>query len=249
MNLEGKVAIVTGGTGGLGWRICKKLSAHKMKIVLDYLNSKDLAEKYVAELKKEGGEAVAVSADVTTEAGIASMLDTALSQFGAVDALVLDAAFNQFVKFDELEKLTPELWNKIISYNLTSPFLAMRTIGAEMKRRGGGRIVTISSIAGFLPSGSSIAYAVSKSGLIHLTRCMAVALAPTVLVNGVAPGLMEGTRMTAKLSPEFAENARKTALIKKAADRDDVAETVRLFIETDSITGQNLIVDGGRVFR
>ena len=248
MNLEGKVAIVTGGTGGLGWRICKKLSAKKMKIVLVYLNSKDKAEGYVAELKKEGGDAVALAADITTEAGITSMMDTAISRFGGVDALVLDAAFNQFVKFDELEKLTPELWNKIISYNLTSPFLAMRIIGAEMKRRGGGRIVTISSNAGIYPSGSSIAYCVSKAGLIHLTHCMAVSLAPTVLVNGIAPGLMEGTRMTANLSPEYADSVRKSTLIKKAADRDDVAEAVRLFIEADTITGQNLVVDGGKVF-
>jgi len=248
MKLEGKVAIVTGGTGGLGWRICKKLSAQKMKIVLVYLNSKDLAEEYVAELKKEGGTAFALAADITTEAGIRSMMDTAISQFGTVDALVLDAAFNQFVKFDELENLTPELWNKIISFNLTAPFLAMRIIGAEMKRRGSGRIVTISSVAGFHPAGSSIAYCVSKAGLIHLTRCMAVSLAPAVLVNGVAPGLLEGTRMTANLAPEFAENSRKTALIKKAADRDDVADAVRLFIETDSITGQNIVIDGGRYF-
>ena len=248
MNLEGKVAIVTGGTGGLGWDICKKLSASKMKVVLVYLNSKDLAETYVAELKKEGGEAVALAADVTTEAGIASMMDTAISRFGAVDALVLDAAFNQFVKFGDLENLTPELWDKIISYNLTAPFLAMRTIGMEMKRRGSGRIVTVSSIAGLYPSGSSIAYCVSKAGLIHLTHCMAVSLAPEVLVNGVAPGIMEGTRMTANLSPEYADSARKTTLLKKAAERYDVADAVRLFIEADSITGQNLVVDGGKVF-
>jgi len=248
MNLEGKVAIVTGGSGGLGWNICKKLSAHKMKIVLVYLNSKEQAEKNAAELQKEGTEAIALAADVTSEAGIVSMMDTAIAQFGSLDALVLNAAINQFVNFNELDKLSPELWDKIIGYNLTAPFLAMRTIGAEMKHRGGGRIVTISSIAGLFPSGSSIAYCVSKAGLIHLTRCMAVSLAPTVLVNGVAPGVMAGTRMTANLSPEFVETARNTALIKKAADRDDVADAVRLFIETDSITGQNLVVDGGRVF-
>ena len=108
MNLEGKVAIVTGGTGGLGWRICKKLSACKMKIVLVYLNSKDKAEEYAAELKKNGGDVLALSADITTEGGINSMMNSAISTFGGVDALVLDAAFNQFVKFSELENLTPK---------------------------------------------------------------------------------------------------------------------------------------------
>jgi 3-oxoacyl-[acyl-carrier protein] reductase len=248
MNLEGKVVIVTGGTGGLGWRICKKLASSKMKVVLVYLNSKEQAEGYVAELKKSCADAFAISADVTTEAGITTMMNGAISHFGTIDALVLNAAFNQYVRFDELEKLTLELWNKIISYNLTSPYLAMRIIGPEMKRRGSGRIVTISSVAGFNPSGSSIAYCVSKAGLIHLTHCMAVSLAPTVLVNGIAPGLMEGTRMTANLTPEHIENAIKASLIKKAVDRDDVAEAVRVFIETDSITGQNIVIDGGRYF-
>jgi 3-oxoacyl-[acyl-carrier protein] reductase len=248
MNLEGKVVIVTGGTGGLGWRICKKLAAHKMKVVLVYLNSKEKAEGYAAELKAEGAEALAIQADVTTEAGIQAMMKGALAGFGGLDALVLDAAFNQFINFDDLEGLTPELWNKIIGYNLTAPYLAMRLIGPEMKRRGGGRIVTIASIAGLSPTGSSIAYAVSKAGLIHLTRCMAVALAPAVLVNGIAPGLLEGTRMTANLTAEYAAKARSTALIKKAADCDDVAEAVGLFIGTDSITGQNLVVDGGKFF-
>ncbi|MDR1179076.1 MAG: SDR family oxidoreductase [Spirochaetales bacterium] len=249
MRLDGKVAVVTGGTGGLGWRICKKLGAAKMKIILVYLQSKEKAENYVEELRKGEVQAEAVQADVTTEAGIQTMAGAAISRFGGLDALVLDAAYNQFVSFSDLENLTPQLWEKIIAYNLTAPYLAMRLIGPEMKKRGGGRIVTVSSVAGLQPSGSSIAYAVSKAGLIHLTHCMAVALAPSVLVNGVAPGIMEGTRMTANLVPEFAEKSRKASLIQKAADTDDVADAVRLFIETDSITGQNLAVDGGRVFR
>ena len=248
MNLEGKVAIVTGGTGGLGWRICKSLARAKMKIVLVYLSSREKAELYAEELKKSGTEAIAVRADVTTEEGITAMMDAALERFGGLDALVLDAAFNQFVNYSDLDALTPELWNKIIGCNLNSPYFAARRIGPEMKARGGGRIVTVSSIAGLIPSGSSIAYAVSKAGLIHLTRCMAVALAPSVLVNCVSPGLLEGTRMTANLKPEYAEKSRKTSLIQKAAEKDDVADAVRLFIETDSITGQNLVIDGGRVF-
>ena len=248
MNLEGKVAIVTGGTGGLGWRICRSLAAAKMKIVVVYLASREKAENYAKELEKDGTEAVAAQADITTEEGIAAMMDAALKSFGGLHALVLDAAFNQFVDYSDLEALTPELWNKIIGCNLSAPYLAARRIGPEMKARGGGRIVTVSSIAGLTPSGSSIAYAVSKAGLIHLTRCMAVALAPSVLVNSVSPGLLEGTRMTANLKPEYAEKSRTSSLIQKAAEKDDVADAVRLFIETDSITGQNLVIDGGKFF-
>ena len=248
MNLEGKVAVVTGGTGGLGWRICKNLAGAKMKVVLVYLNSADTARQYVNELETSGTEAVAVQADVTTSDGIHKMKDEALARFGALDALVLDAAFNQWVAFPDLEGLSPEIWDKIVNYNLTAPYLAMRIIGPLMKARGGGRIVTVTSIAGLAPTGSSIAYGVSKAGLIHLTRCMAVALAPSVLVNGVAPGTMEGTRMTANLSPAYVEKAMRSALIQKAPDRDDVAGAIRLLIETDSITGQNIVADGGIIF-
>ncbi len=248
MKLEGRCAVVTGGTGGLGWRICRALADGGMKVVLVYLNSREKAEEYAAELRAGGTEAVAVQADVTTDRGIAAMAGEAERRFGGADALVLDAAFNQWVPFPDLEALEPSLWGKIMDYNLTAPYKAIRAMGPGMKKRGGGRIVTVSSIAGFHPSGSSIAYCVSKAGLIHLTRCMAVALAPEVLVNGVAPGLMEGTRMTENLAPEYAESARKSALIGKAADRDDVADAVRTLIATDSITGQTLIVDGGKVY-
>jgi 3-oxoacyl-[acyl-carrier protein] reductase len=219
-----------------------------MKVVLVYLNSIEKAKTYLAELEREGREAVSVQADITTEAGIEAMTNKALSRFGGIDALVLDAAYNNPVRFDDLGALTPELWNKIIGFNLTSPYLAMRRIGPEMKQRGGGRIVTISSIAGFNSSGSNLAYCISKAGLIHLTHCMSVALAPSVLVNGIAPGLLEGSHMTDILPPEFAAKARQTSLTKEMVKRDDVADAVRLFIETDSITGQNLVVDGGRVF-
>jgi 3-oxoacyl-[acyl-carrier protein] reductase len=103
-------------------------------------------------------------------------------------------------------------------------------------------------VAGLTPTGSSIAYAVSKAALNHLTRCMAVALAPEVLVNCVAPGLMEGTRMTTRLHPDQVRNSLAGSLLQKAADRDDVADQVVTFARTDSTTGQTLVIDAGRFF-
>lgn len=248
MKLDGKVAIVTGGTGGLGWRICCSLGKAGMKIALVYLKSHQKAEQYIAELKKDDIQAFSLSADITTDEGISSVIEKTRDVFGQIDSLVLDAAFNQSIPFHDLDTLTPDLWDYILHFNLSAPFLAMRRIGSMMKKRGEGRIVTISSVAGLQPAGSSIAYCTSKAGLIHLTRCMAVALAPDVLVNCVAPGLMEGTRMTANLTPEFAAQARNSALLKRAANKDDVAEAVLTLIKTDSITGQTLVVDSGSFF-
>ena len=103
-------------------------------------------------------------------------------------------------------------------------------------------------VTGLGPQGSSIAYAVSKAGLIHLTKCMAVALAPEVLVNCVAPGLLEGTRATSNLRPEQIENSAKTSLLRKAADKDDVADQVVTMCRTNTMTGQTIVIDSGRTF-
>jgi len=117
-----------------------------------------------------------------------------------------------------------------------------------MKAQKRGRIVNIASVAGLGPTGSSIAYAVSKAGLIHLTRCMAVALAPETLVNCVAPGLLEGTRATANLQPEQVTRSAAQSLLKRTADKDDCAEMVVAMCRTETMTGQTVVIDAGRVF-
>jgi 3-oxoacyl-[acyl-carrier protein] reductase len=108
--------------------------------------------------------------------------------------------------------------------------------------------VNIASIAGLLPTGSSIAYASSKAALIHLTRCLAVALAPTITVNCVAPGLVEGTRMAQRIPPDVADRARHEAVLQRAADATDIANQVVTFCRADSVTGQTVVIDGGFFF-
>ena len=117
-----------------------------------------------------------------------------------------------------------------------------------MKAQRRGRIVNIASVAGLGPTGSSIAYAVSKAGLIQLTRCTAVALAPETLVNCVAPGLLEGTRATANLRPEQVERYASVSLLRKAADKDDCADMVVAMCRSETMTGQTVVIDSGRLF-
>lgn len=248
MNLTDKVAVVTGGTGGLGWRICRSLAAAGMKVALVYVHSEQKATQYVGELRQAGATAIAVKADVTAQEGVNAIIEQVEQELGPICALVLNAAYNTWIPFAELEQLDEAIWNYSLNFNLTAPFLAMRRIGSAMKKRGEGRIVTISSVAGLYPAGSSMAYAVSKAALIHLTRCMAVALGPAVLVNSVAPGLMEGTRMTDNLAHEYVERSRAASVLGRAANKDDVADAVLTMVRTDSITGQTLVVDSGKVF-
>jgi 3-oxoacyl-[acyl-carrier protein] reductase len=249
MDLNGAVAVVTGGNGGLGQRICHALAAEGAKIAVVYARSADEANAVVRDLTGSHQiEAAAFQCDVADPASVTRMVDDVVKRFGRIDVFVNDAAFNKAIPFQDLDSLSNEIWTKIIDVNLNGPMYCIKAVAPVMKRQGQGRIVNISSVAGLGPTGSSIAYAVSKAGLIHLTRCMAVALAPEVLVNCVAPGLLEGTRATANLRPEQVERSASTSLLKKAADKDDCADMVVTMCRTETMTGQTVVIDAGRIF-
>ena len=250
MELNGAAVVVTGGTGGLGSEICRAFAQAGSRVAVVYLERRAAAEALAEELLAAGAAAsLAVQADVTRPEPIAAMVERVVGAWGRVDVLINNAAYNQSVPFTDLEGLTLELWEKILHANTTGPYLCSRAVGPIMKRQGNGRIVNVGSIAGFQPSGSSIAYAVSKAALAHLTRCLAVALAPEVLVNGVAPGLMEGTRMTERLRPEQIARSSAEAVLGRLVDKRDVAEQVVMFARPDSTTGQNLVIDSGHRVR
>ena len=248
MQLKGKVAVVTGGNGGLGQRICHALARAGSDVAVVCAQSRDAAQAVAAQLKSTGVRAEAMTCDVTSPTQVQELVAGVLATFGRVDMLINDAAYNKWIPFNDLDALTYEEWQKIIAVNLTGPMLCIKAVAPAMQRQGGGRIVNIASVAGLAPSGSSIAYAVSKAGLVHLTRCMAVGLAPAILVNCVAPGYLEDTRATANLDPAYRQRARDAALLKRAADKDDVANQVVALCQTDSITGQTLVIDAGRFF-
>jgi 3-oxoacyl-[acyl-carrier protein] reductase len=248
VDIANRVAIVTGGTGGLGQCITRALAGQGAHVVVVYQHSTELAESIARELTEAGTDAIAVQADATTVEGAAAMVERARQTFGRVDILVNNAGVNKWVPYPDLDALTDDVWTHIVTSNLSGPFRCIKAVAPLMREQQGGRIVNITSVAGLNPGGSSIAYAVSKAGLIHLTRCMAVALAPHVLVNSVAPGLMEGTRMTNNLDPDYAETVRQRAVLRRAADKEDVAEQVLAFVRSDSTTGQTVVIDSGVVF-
>jgi 3-oxoacyl-[acyl-carrier protein] reductase len=231
----------------LGQRICRALARNGVNVVVNYAESEATAKSVVEDIVKLGVRAVALRADVTDPAAVDRMVQHAKAEFGRVDILVNDAAFNKEVAFPDLDGLTLELWNHIIATNLTGTFNCIKAVAPLMKAQGQGRIINISSGAGLVPRGSSIAYAVSKAGMIHLTKCMAVALAPAVTVNSIAPGFMEGTRMSANWSAEYAAGAADRTLLRRTVDKDDVAEQLITFCRSDSVTGQTILMDSGRV--
>jgi len=249
MELRGTVALVTGGNGGLGQRICHALAAEGANIAVVYAKSQEQATGVARDLtSRHQIDAAAFACDIVDAAAIERLIGDVGKRFGRIDILVNDAAYNKSIPFPDLDGLTPELWDKILAVNLTGPMRLTKAVAPVMKAQGRGRIVNIASVAGLGPTGSSIAYAVSKAGLIHLTRCMAVALAPETLVNCVAPGLLEGTRATSNLRPEQVERAASGSLLKKAADKDDCAQMVVTMCRTETMTGQTVVIDAGRLF-
>ena len=249
MDLKGAVALVTGGNGGLGQRICHALAREGAHIAVVYAQSRDQAEGVARELaSRHRVDAAAFACDITDGAAVGTLVAGVAKRFGRLDILVNDAAYNKAVPFHDLDGLTDQVWDRIMAVNLTGPMRLAKAVAPVMKAQGRGRIVNIASVAGLGPQGSSIAYAVSKAGLIHLTRCLAVALAPETLVNCVAPGLLEGTRATANLRPEQVERSASGSLLKKAADKDDCADMVVTMCRTETMTGQTVVIDSGRVF-
>ncbi len=249
MDLTGTVALVTGGNGGLGTRICHVLAKEGVHIAAVYAQSRDQAEGVARDLaSRYQVNAAAFACDITDGAAVERVVGAVTRHFGRLDILVNDAAYNKAIPFADLDDLTIEVWDKIIAVNLTGPMRLIKAVAPVMKAQGRGRIVNISSVSGIGPTGSSIAYAVSKAGLIHLTRCMAVALAPETLVNCVAPGLLEGTRATANLRAEQIHNSAATSLLKKPADKDDCADMVVTMCRTETMTGQTMVIDSGRYF-
>ncbi len=249
MDLRGAVAIVTGGNGGLGQRICHALAREGVHLAVVYAQSRDQAQEVAREMAAKyqiGADAFAC--DLTSDAQVSKLVADVNTRFGKIDILINDAAFNKAIAFTDLDSLTMEVWSKIIDVNLTGPMRLTKAAAPFLKAGGRGRIVNISSVAGLGPQGSSIAYAVSKAGLIHLTKCTAVALAPEVLVNCVAPGLLEGTRATANLFPEAVKRSAASSLLKKPADKDDCADMVVAMCRTETMTGQTVVIDSGRTF-
>ena len=245
MQLEGKCAIVTGGATGIGRAVCLSLAREGASVVVNYSRSEREAEQTARDATAAGGQGVAFKADVANEEKVKEMVAFAHESFGRVDVLVNNAGYTQFIKHTELDKLTDEVWDRIFAVNVKGAFYGIRAVTPIMKAQGSGRIVNISSVAGLTGGGSSVPYAASKAAMIALTKSMAAALGPEILVNSVAPGLIY-TRWT-EGHPERNEEIRQSTVTQRLGTPEDIAgATHYLICNGDWVTGQTLVIDGGR---
>ena len=250
MEIRGKVAIVTGGGTGIGQAVCLRLAKAGAKaVVVNYSRSAEDAHATAAELVSLGSEALAHQADISDESAVKTMMSAALDRFGRLDVLVNNAGTTHFVPAPDLDGLTEDVWNDILSVNVKGTFYCCRAAAPEL-RKTKGAIVNIASIAGHRGAGSSIAYSVSKAGVLQLTRSLAIALAPDVRVNSVSPGLVSTRWFKSRFGEEanvpYEASFASTTPLGAVASPDHVALAVMAFIENDLVTGQDLVVDGGR---
>ena len=248
MKLDGKAAVVTGGGTGVGRATALDLARGGCSVLVNYSKSRDDAEQTAADLRALGVKAIAVQADVADDDACRRLADVAVAEFGRLDILVNNAGTTEFIPHHELDRLTPEAWNRILGVNLIGPFQCARAVRAAMDACGGGVIVMTSSIAGTNGVGSSIPYCASKAALNNLTLTLARALAPSIRVNAVAPGFIRGRWLKEGYGDNYEmleQLASARSVLKKVCDPEDIAAAILGLIAADLVTGQVLIVDGG----
>jgi len=236
--LEGRVAIVTGSSSGIGEAVARRFAAEGAKVVVNSSRSVDAGRAVAASLP----EAIYVQADVADEAQARALVEAATSRWGRLDILVNNAGTTQVIPHADLDAATLEVWRHIFEVNVFGTWLVTRAAVPAL-RGAEGCVVNITSLAGSRPVGSSIPYASSKAALDHLTRLLAKALGPSVRVNAVAPGLID-TPWTADWDAARA-GVRATAPLARSGQPDDVADVVMGVVTAAYLTGQVVVVDGG----
>jgi len=246
--LSNKVALITGGSRGIGREICLELASSGARIIVNYYPNQEMqkdAESVVSEVEGLGGKAVALGADVTRKDQVEKMFADAADEFEGIDVLVNNAGI---LRDRTLKKMSDEEWYNIIDVNLNAAYVCCKAALPHL--RAGGSIVGMSSVAGVYGNFGQSNYAASKAGLIGFYKSLAKELGPKgIRVNAVAPGLVK-TSM-AELIPEQAQDMiRQKTPLRRLAEPGDIARAVRFLVSEDAsyITGHVLHVDGGLTF-
>lgn len=244
--LDGKVALVTGASRGIGRAIAIALAKEGASVAVNFAGNSEKAGQVVSEIKEMGREAVAIQGDVTNADSVTAMVKNVTEQFGKLDILINNAGIT---RDNLLVRMKEEDWDSVINTNLKGVFLCTKAVSRQMMKQRQGRIINISSVVGVSGNAGQANYVAAKSGVIGLTKTTAKELAARgITVNAIAPGFIE-TDMTNVLTEEVGEQMRKQIPLGRFGLPEDVAKTAVFLASEDSgyITGQTIQVDGGMV--
>ncbi len=240
---HGKVAIVTGSSRGLGRAIVRELADHGCKVVINYFQSKELAEQLQAEMKDRGQEVICVQASVAHPDDVQNLIDTTVKEFGGIDILVNNAGVN---RDRTIRRMSAEEWQEVIATDLSSVFYCTNAALPHMIERGGGRIVNMSSIVGQMGNLGQSNYAAAKAGIVGFTKSAAQEFARfNITVNAMCPGFI-ATEMVTDLTEEVQQALLAKIPLGRFGKPEEVASLCRFLVsEGEYITGAQININGG----
>lgn len=244
MKLDGKVAVVTGASRGIGREIALELARNGANVTVNYAGREASAKEVVEEINRMGRESLLIQANVADNEAVTNMMKQTIEKFGKIDILVNNAGIT---KDNLLMRMREEEWDEVINVNLKGAFLCTKGVARQMIKQRSGRIINISSVVGILGNAGQANYVASKAGIIGLTKSTARELASRgITVNAIAPGFIT-TDMTDKLTEEMKAEMLKQIPLASFGEPKDIAKTVVFLASDDSryITGQTIHIDGG----
>jgi len=249
MTLNQAVCIVTGSAAGIGAACAERLAAKGARVAINYTKSEREARDVAAACESKGSETIVVRADVSSDQDCRRLAAAALDKWGRIDALVNNAGTTKFARHDDLDALQAEDFQRIFGVNVIGAFQMVRAVAPAMQKQGRGAVVNVSSVAGIMGVGSSVAYAASKGALNTMTLSLARALGPVIRVNAVCPGFVETRWLKTGLGAAYEsvkQNYEANTPLHSTALPENVADAVVWLLEgADKITGELITVDSG----
>ena len=249
MELQDKVAIVTGSSSGVGAATVKLLASKGWHVVVNYASSADAAERVAEECRALGVEALVCQANVAEDEDCQRLVKETLSRFGRLDALVNNAGTTKFNPHHKMDGLDKDDFFHIYGVNVVGPYQMVRAAEQALRDSGSASVVNVASIAGVRGIGSSVAYAASKGALLTMTQSLARVMGPEIRVNAVCPGFIQGEWLEQGMGDNYhriKDSLESVTPLKLTCTAETVADSIVSFIEGHSVvTGQYIILDGG----
>ena len=249
MEVQGKVALVTGASRGVGRATSIALAERGCAVAVNYSVSADQAEEVAQEIRDSGGRAITVQADVSKNDEVTAMMDKVIAEFGGLDILVNNAGTTSFIAHGDLDSVTDEVWDRILGVNVKGAFNCIRAARPHLDKSGSAEIVNIASVAGVAALGSSVPYCASKAALINMGVSLGWALGPSIRINTVAPGFIQGKWLEQGLGEAYQQALKaneRRAVLGKVCTPEDVEAAILSFITgSDMVNAQTDVCEGG----